>query len=179
MRAMPREPRGFTILELMLALSLIGLAVVAVRTLLVELDLVRDRVTTRSTEIAREMNGKHLLGELVRHISSDDSAHFFSGTPSAASFISTCLSLHGWDEPCRASLTVSSHSSVSALFVATGGNRPSAVLRGAAQMRLIYFDESSAEPRWLDSWESSTALPAAVGIVQARDTLAFRVGAAR
>jgi prepilin-type N-terminal cleavage/methylation domain-containing protein len=169
--------RGFTLIELMAALALSGLAIVGAARLLDQLGDARDRSAMRATRDAHNANGVRLLRALVLRAELQDESSRFFGSDTVASFPSSCEVPGGWLERCAVTLALASERD-SAVLTASARGSTVIVWRGAAPAQLRYFSGISAPGggRWLRGWGTSVAPPAAIGIATARDTLVLRLG---
>lgn len=171
-----RRP-GFTLLELVAALSLTGFALLGAWRLLDQLADGRDRLVRERTSDAQQSNGVRLLRALVsRAESGSDSTMSFTGNVDGASFTSWCEAPGGWLERCRVSLVVAVTRDSSAIMGRIDDGAALPLWRGRGRAAFRYFSATARDGRWWDVWGTSIAAPAAVGVVVDRDTLVLRVG---
>lgn len=168
-----RRP-GFTLIELMAALMLSGLVLLGAHRLLDQLGDGRDRLRAASTGDAARINRTRLLRELVAHAElNGDSGRRLVGAARSASFASMCLAPAGWLERCVVSLTLDM-SGDSSVLEGTLDGKSLSLWNGRGNASLAYFEKGRG---WLREWSSSLALPSAVAIVTASDTLILPIGA--
>ena len=170
---MRADRRGFTLMELTLALALAGMALLGARTLLSQLADASERMTRERIEQTAMANGETLLRALLsRADASRDSSQVLRGTATEVNFGSWCESPAGWLEPCAVSLGLSIKGDVSELR-ASFGQSSLRLGRWSAEARFTYLDPLTR--RWSSAW-SRTSNPAAVALVDG-DTVFYRLGA--
>ena len=173
------ERAGFTLVELLAALMIGLLAVIAGRQVVGTLTDQADRVTAIAADLDRVGNGEHLLRVLLANlVDGSDSAPRFTGSRARSAFSSWCAAPAGWLELCRVTLVVAPADSagaqdVLAALLSTGEALP--LMIGPAPIRILYLVESSNGGTWRETW-TSLSPPVAVGIVVAPDTIVVRIG---
>jgi prepilin-type N-terminal cleavage/methylation domain-containing protein len=176
-----RDSRGgFTLVELLAALAVSGLALLGGILLLDQLTDSTTRITRRGLAVAREANGLRVLRQLLLDAQvSADSSDRFRGDARATDFSSMCQHPGGWRERCRASLSIDrrADSSVAIAMLPRGEFLELARWPGEATLR--YFDVLARDSMWTDRWAPSITMPAAIGIVVGTDTLVYPLGATR
>jgi prepilin-type N-terminal cleavage/methylation domain-containing protein len=173
------EPRGFTLVELMAALALVGFVMVGGIMLLDQLGDSAQRIASEGTLAAREGNGARMLRRLFADASaSSDSTKTFRGDERSLDFWSLCDVPGGWAEPCHVSLAIDERLDGSGLLasLSTGGSLLLRQQRGASVFR--YYNPSS-DTLWLRDWSSHATLPVAVALVGDGDTTVLAVSVAR
>jgi prepilin-type N-terminal cleavage/methylation domain-containing protein len=177
MRPIPRLRRksryhGFTLLELVIALSLVGLLLLGAHLVLDQLGDEGRRISARQTDRDTEQNGLRLLRVLVRRAEAGtDSSARFVGDEFHATFTTWCDVPAGWLEECRVTLQLIPYMSGTALVAIIPGAQQELLWTGSQLAQLRYFDPSSVTDPWTQSWGTSISLPAAVGIAAGGDTL--------
>lgn len=181
MRAPPhleRQPRrGVTVLELMIALVVTGLALVAARLLIETIDDSGKSLSAYARETDRAANGARVLRTLLRRTEvSPDSMRRFRGDPQSASFDTWCEQPAGWIARCRVGLAigVGADSSTIAAFLPTG--EVLQLLRVAGAASFAYVTRDTAGIRRLASWGHGITAPYAVVIESQRDTIVLVIG---
>lgn len=175
-----RKRRGVTLLELMIALAISGLAIVGGMMLLDQLKDSNLRIGLGSAADATAGNGDRLLRRLlVDAQAAFDSTQRFRGDEHNASYVTLCDTPSGWPELCRANLMIDSLRDSSAIIAETDRNDHFEVRRivGAATFR--YLDLSARDSAWVRQWERSITLPTAIAIVAGRDTTVLPLGSTR
>jgi prepilin-type N-terminal cleavage/methylation domain-containing protein len=172
---------GFTLVELILALSLTGFAMLGGVMLLDQLGDSTNRITREGARVARDGNGERLLGRLLLDATvSTDTTNKFLGNEHSVVFSTTCEVPGGWTEPCRATLAIDTRDDSSAVLaeLSTGESHSLRRQPGAAELR--YFDPSTGRDTvWVRQWSSNVTLPGAVALVLRGDTAIYPVSGAR
>jgi prepilin-type N-terminal cleavage/methylation domain-containing protein len=180
----PRANRGnrpgFTLLELVAALSLTGLVLLGAWRLLDQLADGRDQLRRENVSSTARANGTRLLRALVsRAESPSDATVRFSGNESSASFAGWCDVPAGWLERCDVALAVTSSADSSTITATLDRASPAPItlahLHGRAS--LLYFDAAGGGSRgWRTVWSSSLTLPSAIGVAIPGDTIVLPIG---
>jgi prepilin-type N-terminal cleavage/methylation domain-containing protein len=175
-----RSRRGVTLLELLIALTISGLAILGCVMLLDQLNDSHERIGREHVADATAGNGDRLLRRLlVDARTTTDTAERFRGDEHNASYLTLCDTPAGWPEACRVTLSVDSLRDSSVIVAETSGDDRFEVRRipGAATFR--YLDLSSRDSSWVRQWATSIALPGAIGLVVGNDTTVLPLGPAR
>lgn len=166
-----------TLIELMAALALVGMLLLGMRMVLDQLGDAGERIALAARSGDARGNGDRVLRLILRRaIAGADSTHRFVGEPTTAEFDSSCDTYGGWPEHCRVALHLV-YADDSTVVQADSLGGPSlrlAALLGRAEFR--YYDPSRTDDNWLASWGRSIAVPSAVSIVSAVDTIIVRTG---
>ncbi|MEO7082998.1 MAG: prepilin-type N-terminal cleavage/methylation domain-containing protein [Gemmatimonadaceae bacterium] len=178
---MRHASKGFTLLELSIALSLVGLVMVGAILLLDEINDGAGRIARAATQSTRKANGERQLSQLISNaeVTSDTSKNFH-GDEFGVAWTTRCVVPAGWSEPCQARVVVDRREDSSAL-VAELSTGESYVLRAwGGPVELRYLNPRiESDTFWLRRWASNVALPRAVGIVTDHDTILLPVGSNR
>ncbi|MBI3791853.1 MAG: prepilin-type N-terminal cleavage/methylation domain-containing protein [Gemmatimonadetes bacterium] len=170
--------RGFTLVELMVALTLLGVIAVTARALATSLfdtgRAIADVRMRRDGTSAQSL----LLARLVRNMErASDSAVAFVGDPTGATFRSTCPTSHGTWEGCIVRLTAGMPLRVSIPGLEFRLGDP------GEDIQLSYLGEGLGTLTWVSVWLMRHEVPHAIGLVRARsthpDTVALPVGVHR
>lgn len=177
----PRRRRGarrdaFTLVEVMVALTLGAAAVLAARMLLESLAAGAVRIERAAEADNRNANGERLLRSLVGQIEVGYQQSTFSGDETSARFSTWCQSASGWLERCRVSLAIELEDNLPSL-VATLGDRERVVLRRArSSLGLRYLVDVRDGGTWFVKWGDGFLTPRAIGVVADADTVVVRIG---
>lgn len=176
-----RSTKGFTLIELIAALSVMGFAMLGGVMLLDQLGDSAERIKHDAMLAAREGNGARLLRRVLADASTNsDSIKRFRGDEHGVEFWSRCDVSGGWAEVCRVSLAIDERADSSAILadLSTGGSFSVRRQRGSAEFR-YYHSSSGSDSAWMKTWSSNSTLPIAIGLLVPGDTVVFPVGAVR
>lgn len=176
---MRRERRGFTMIELLVALS-IGAVVLSSARVLLDGIGAQAGVTARAmrTSDARA-NAERTARQVVGNIAlAPNGRPTFAGTSDEARFDSWCPSARGGLEPCHVQLAVrhGRGERTVALSLSTG---QSIVLGRGFPAHLRYLSDASSGGRWDPQWSATQTPPLAIAVTTGRDVLFLRVGERR
>jgi len=166
--------RGFTLIEITVALIIGGMAVSAAAALLTGLSSRADEIRSAAGRVDREANAERLLRDLLGNLRlSGDSTHTLSGESTSVAFLTWCVTVEGWLRPCRADLrTDSTDSGMQLELTRSAGDVQTIALsreiRGPAFVR--YLRDATDGGQWVTRW-SEIVSPAALEIVMGSDTL--------
>lgn len=170
---------GFTLVEVMVALVVMGVVLVGARTMLGQIADDADRITAASAETDREANADALLRTIAGRleISPEPGQEVrFEGEPNGMRFHTWCDVPDGWLERCEASLGFIrlDDENVLALRLSTGEMVP--LRRGFGAGELIYLRDAATGGQWAQSWGASITAPIAFAVVVDGDTTLVRIG---
>lgn len=176
-----RSRSGLTLFELLVALSISGLAILGGVMLLDQIGDSDARIVDDSMHDATAANGDRLLRRLlVDARSTTDTVDRFRGDEQNASYLTRCDTPSGWAEPCRARLSVDSLGDSSAIVAETDRGERFEVRRVAGIGTLRYLSESTdPDSAWVRRWTTSIALPAAIAFIVWPDTTIWPLGSVR
>lgn len=152
--------RGFTLLELMVALVVAGAVVlVAERIFAGTVDTSRAVAESRRA-LDHEMNARRLLSSAFGSIEVGSQGAEFNGQPGSARFVTWLQSSEGWFE--RQSVTFSLERS--RVLLRMPGSPPVTVADDVTSLDLDYLLEPGAESHWVREWVSPVSAPLAVRV---------------
>ena len=169
--------RGFTLIEVMVALVIGGMAVASAAALLHGLGNRAQAIGLAATRADGDANGERLLRALVTNIDlTSDTTKSFAGTASSATFPAWCDTPAGWLTPCVVRLAFERREGASVLGVELRSADSSSIeVRRAFQRgRFRYLVEIDRRRSWVDRW-SKPVPPTAVAVIIDGDTLLLPV----
>jgi prepilin-type N-terminal cleavage/methylation domain-containing protein len=170
---------GFTLVEVMVALVVMGVVLVGARAMLGQIADDADRITAASAEADRAANADGLLRTIAGRLEVvpvPGQEIRFEGEPQGARFHSWCEVPDGWLERCEVSLGFIEleGEKVLALRLSTGELVP--LRRGFQSGEMTYLRDAATGGAWIRSWGASITAPLAFGIVVDGDTTIVRIG---
>ncbi len=184
-RGSEAERPGFTLIEVLVALAVSAVILLAGR---LTLQAVGDAATatTRTTrEADSRANADHLLRTLVGRLEvGTDRSRRFGGDERSVHFTTWCDTPAGWLERCDAVLAVEQQDGAQALIAHlspsdAGGNiGPSLIVlaTGFQNGTIRYLDDARAGGRWFVRWGEAITAPLALEIILDEDTCIARIG---
>lgn len=169
--------RGFTLVEVVVALAISALVLLAARMLLENLGNGAERIERAAREADQEANGERLLRALVGQIEVGVRKETFGGDEQSARFTSWCQSPRGWLERCRIILSIDTTNGSPALTTTLPEDDRVVLYRASHRLRLRYLVDPSAGGTWFVKWGDGLLVPRAIGVVADSDTLIIRIGA--
>jgi prepilin-type N-terminal cleavage/methylation domain-containing protein len=176
----PSPRRGFTLIEVIAALTLLAVVVVMVHRVVTVTTVGARAVRTARLELDREANGRRWLGAALRSLEAGGEAGDFDGRPDRLRFSAWLPTPHSWPERRRIVLAVAD----GRLEAQVAGARPVILREDVASVALDYLLEPGATTHWVRTWISPVSAPVAVRMRIARvrsgeasvDTMLFLVG---
>ncbi len=187
-----RRRRGFTLLEVVVALALGGIVLLGAWRLLEALGGEAERITAGAMAADADANGERLLRSLVRGLEiGTPGSGAFGGEPNEAHFTTWCDAPTGWQERCAVTLAIeplardargdppAERAGTPALWglvahVSAGAG--TVLLRDVRPGGLRYLVSPARGGEWFRIWGEGITAPLAIGVVRARDTLIVRIG---
>jgi prepilin-type N-terminal cleavage/methylation domain-containing protein len=168
---------GFTLLEVVVALTIGSLALLGASALLAAIDSRADAITVAQGRQDRSMNSERVLRLLATNVALPDSGLTVTGDERGARFISWCETPAGWLARCQVQLAVEPTEDGATLRVRlVRRTRDDLTMFSDAQsIRIRYLRTADEGGRWDNTW-SNAVRPAALGIIVDRDTLVLPFG---
>lgn len=163
--------RGFTLIEVTVALVIGGLAISAAAALLLALDERAGALAAARVRVDRDANAERLLRHLTDNLILQDSAPTLRGDARHLSFHSWCETPAGWLGRCNVRLTIAPRGDEQTLVLELDGVADQIIkLRTARALVFRYLSDARHRGRWTERW-SATVLPHAIAVIGDRDTL--------
>lgn len=170
---------GFTLVEVMVALVVIGVVVVGARTVLGQVADSADRIAAAASEADRDANADRLLRAVVGRLElvpGTGPESRFEGEPNGARFRSWCEVPDGWLERCDVALGFVTVQGDAVLGLRLAGADPLVIRRGFRSGELLYLRDGGGGGDWVARWGASITAPLAIGVVVDGDTTIVRIG---
>lgn len=167
---------GFTLLEVMVAITISAVLLLGARALVEQVGASAESISGTAAEVDREANAERLLRALVGRAEQPREGHEFAGTPRGVRFSTWCDVPAGWQERCSVSLGLLRAGGSNVLALELPGGEIVPVRRGFAEGRILYLRDPGEGGLWLREWSSSVAAPMALGVEMDGDTVILRLG---
>jgi prepilin-type N-terminal cleavage/methylation domain-containing protein len=172
-----RRRAGFTVLELIVALVVSGVALVGARMVWETLTDSADRLRMAAAAVDRTANGERLLRTLFARLEiGTDSAREFAGSERVVRFTTWCDVPAGWEERCRAEVAVDTAGGEPALVARLSTGERVILRRGFRTAALRYLNDPAGGGQWFRLWGRGIVAPYAVGVLADSDTTIVRIG---
>jgi prepilin-type N-terminal cleavage/methylation domain-containing protein len=166
---LPRNRGGFTILELMVALTLSAAVLLVGRTLIEQVAATAETIAAQAASVDSVRFKAAALRAITRNIETDPTMRF-TGDARAAKFVSWCAGGERLRERCSVSLMVDT------VVTITDSSRTMVVMQKSVPGVLRYLGDARDGGHWYRSWGPEIMLPLAIGIVFGSDTTVLRIG---
>lgn len=167
---------GFTLVEVMVALTISAIVLLGARMLLEQLGDNASRTVDAAAARDREANGERLLRDLAGRLEvGTDGVTQFSGEANAMRFSSWCDVPSGWQERCAIAFVVRQENTHSTLVATFASGDSITLLTRPQPIALRYLDDPRAGGRWFVSWGAGITAPLAVAVVCGADTMIVRI----
>lgn len=181
-----RDRRGFTLLEVIVAIAVGSLVVLGARAMLGAVSDGADATRRTARAADRAANAEGVIRRLVAdlEVGTGPSTHF-AGDSTEARFSTWCPVAGGWSERCRTTLTIEAGADGTTLSATlssgTDANHERLELRsGLDHAQLLYLSDASLGGRWFRVWGEGIRAPLAIGLVTdsagQADTTILRIG---
>jgi prepilin-type N-terminal cleavage/methylation domain-containing protein len=181
-RPLPRA--GFTLLELMVALVVGGVAITAASALYLALGSRADAIEATSLGTSRAANAERLLRLLAANVETRADHPGVRGDAEKVTLDTSCETAHGWPEPCRVRLELAGDGASRRLLLRrlateAGSSAPAdargVVLRDSLRSGgFVYLVDASHGGSWSAAWAEPSP-PPAIAVVLDGDTLLLPV----
>jgi prepilin-type N-terminal cleavage/methylation domain-containing protein len=171
--------RGFTLIELVVAITLSGVVLLGARALWESLAVSVDRLRTQATTDARDENGERLLRSLVGRLEvGTDQSREFAGDEQHVQFTTWCDVPAGWQERCDAVIGIEPDSDGRSgrLVARLSTGEVITLERGFVSGALRYLDDPVGGGIWFRIWGHGITAPLAIGVITDGDTAIVRIG---
>ena len=168
---------GFTLIEVMVALMIGGMAVAGAAALLAALGNRAEAIERAGIGVDQDANAERLLRGLVANLDlSSDSAPSFVGDANGARFQAWCEMPAGWLGHCRVRLSLERRGDLASLRLQVDDPGPSVIdlRRDLREARFRYLISVDDVLTWTDR-SSHLVPPLAVALIVERDTLLLGV----
>lgn len=173
------ERRGFTLIEVLVALTIGATVVLGARALLEGVGDHASRSLAEAREADREANAEYAARSMVARLRLADPEPSLVGERREARFASWCDTPHEWLEPCLVRVAVESNGDSGQVVMALSVGERLVVRRGVGDWQLRYLASAAAGGEWHSRWAALADAPLAVAVVSERDTMLLRIGELR
>lgn len=172
---------GFTLLELIIAITIGAMIVLATREVVVKLDVTSRLLQRRTRSELRRATADELLRSVVGQVEAsrdtlDEPDMSFVGTSTQAEFTTWCQVAGNWEERCRVELRVVASPTGALLQLESPLMGTLVVDSDSHAASLAYLLDAGNGGRWISRWDVAPYAPLAIGVVSDIDTLILRVG---
>jgi prepilin-type N-terminal cleavage/methylation domain-containing protein len=177
--ARPGRRAGFTLVEVMVALVVMGVVLVGARGMLGQIADDADRIGAAAREADRESNADALLRSIAGRLEVSPvvgQVVRFEGEPQGTRFHSWCEVPDGWLEACQVSLGFIELEGAPALAMRLSTGETVPLRRGFRKGEILYLRDAASGGAWVKSWGATITAPLAFGIVVDGDTSIIRIG---
>jgi prepilin-type N-terminal cleavage/methylation domain-containing protein len=178
-RPPPSARAGFTLVEVMVAVVVMGVVLVGARAMVGQIADDADRIAAAARQADRDANAEALLRTVVGRLdltAVQGPEPRFEGEPNGARFHSWCDVPDGWLERCEASLGIVQLDSAPALVLRLTPGEVVPLRRGFQSGEILYLRDAGNGGSWVRSWGASMNAPLALGLAVDGDTLIVRIG---
>jgi prepilin-type N-terminal cleavage/methylation domain-containing protein len=167
--SLPRRS-GFTIIELMVALALSAIVLLAGRALTEQVSEIGATIALNAAVADSVRARARSLRAFVRDIDLGSDSTNFSGDSRTAKFVSSCTGSDIVRARCAVTLTIDS------VVTVTDSSGSVVLLRDTAPGVFRYLADAHDGGHWYRSWGPGALTPLAIGIVVRSDTTVLRIG---
>lgn len=170
--------KGFTLIELIVAITLSGIVLLGARALWESLAESVDRLHAQAIVDTGAANGERLLRSLVGRLEvGTDQSREFAGDERQTRFTTWCDMPAGWQERCDAVIGIEPDTGAGLQLVARLSTGETIRLqRGFATGALRYLNDPVGGGMWFRIWGHGITAPLAIGVITDGDTAIVRIG---
>ena len=175
--------RGFTLVELLVSLAVVGLVLAGARAILEQLSGTALQIAAGAERADRTANADRVLRALLGQLELGrgegarvGEGRRFTGNERAARFSSWCDTPAGWQERCEVAVGIDTLGGSGVLAVSLSTGEVLVLRRGFRSGRLRYLSDPGSGGVWFRDWGTSVTAPVALGVVLDADTLVVRIG---
>lgn len=169
--------RGFTLIEVIVALTLGAVIVLGARELIENLASGATRIAAEARTISANANGEWFVRSLAGQIETGaDESDYFSGDEQAVSFVSWCIAPDGWEERRHVKLVATRQGDTPVLLAQFEDGSSTTVVRATQLITLRYLVDAREGGSWFLRWGAGSTTPRAIGVIVDADTLILRIG---
>lgn len=176
-RTRSRVPRGFTLLEVVVALAIgamaILLAAMMLQTTARLTDYLEQRVRTVEQDRIGELRLRRLIGQMTWSQPTEPAPDF---TSEGMRFTTWCDVPAGWQERCSAELRLAADAAPEGMVARLSTGEDLRLLEQRSPTGFLYLFRTERGATWVVRWTDRYSLPGAVGVVTRTDTLIIRIG---
>lgn len=177
MRARESNRPGFGLFEVIVALVVAALVLMAARSILESVANGAERLVDAAGEMDRVGNADRLLRLLVGQVESGTIVPgAVAGDERRVRFQTWCDVPAGWKERCGLELAFAPSGSGEALIVSGLPGGPRVLRTGFRFGSLRYLEDPAKGGVWLPRWSQQLTVPLAIGVILDADTVILRIG---
>jgi prepilin-type N-terminal cleavage/methylation domain-containing protein len=168
------NPRGFTLIEVTVALIVGGMALSAAAALLHGLGQRAEAITVAGARVDRDANAERLVRATWGNLRpGSDGTPTVSGDSSEVRFQSWCQTVEEWLQPCRVRLGITYTESSWQLRLERGSEVTALWSGQSGFARIRYLRDAARGGSWVAAWSDLVA-PPAIALILGSDTLVLR-----
>ena len=172
-----RGRRGFTLIELVVALFVSGVVMLGARLIMESLANAEDQLRADAARGDASANGERLLRTLFARLEvGTDQSREFGGDERATRFTTWCDVPTGWLERCEAEVAFDTAAGGPALVARLSTGERVVLRRGFDSGALRYLNAPAGGGQWFRVWGHGITAPLAIGVITDGDTMIVRIG---
>lgn len=171
------DRRGFTLVELMVALAVGAIVLIGGRALVEGVGMQASAVVRASRTVDERASALRTTRQVVGNLTVSPSVDAgFVGDAVRSRFASWCPSAWGETEVCKATLFIVAAAKGIAVRLTTSSGLTVDLVEGARAARLEYVSTTTGEARLVPTWPSPFTTPLGIAVISDQDTLLLRIG---